>query len=143
MTDEEIKRAVAEKIMGIQGIESRLCEREPECGQWVDSYQDNNEECEWLKRMYCYQPHGPDTSYWIPIPDPLTSETDCAAVLDKMAEKFDCFLHKCDAKWKCYFTTFEEVSTTQGRDVRGQHFDRDRKRAICLAALKAMGVSVE
>lgn len=118
MTDEEMIRACAEKVMGWQ------------CGTeiWGDTDQ------------FVVIVHKPDgsTQNW----NPLARDQDACAVLDKMeADGYGYSLVLLPPDIGCWFTKWQEgeplpdSSNATGRGI-------DRKRAIVLAALRAKGVEV-
>jgi hypothetical protein len=128
MTDAEIVRAVAEKVMGALPVPGYAFWRFPD-GPLM-SLEDAENCC------------SRERSFW-----PLTNDADTCAVLDKMvAEHEYCMVRRSkdgwndgNPRWYCGF------SDELGDDERlaGQAWHIDRRRAICLAALKAVGVDFD
>lgn len=119
MTDSEIIRAVAEKVMGWHQKEF-INERGIRRDCW---FQDD-----------CPIPQGPTADF-----DPLDDDECACAVLDKMAEegyyvRINSMYYDGHQGWECQIALH---GTTE------PIVNESRRRAIVLAALKAKGVEVE
>lgn len=70
--------------------------------------------------------------------DPLTSDAEACAVLDKMAEIYDWDIECIFGEWNAFvFTNHPE------HELVASVIATTRRRAICLAALKAIGAETE
>jgi hypothetical protein len=120
MTDEQITRALAEKVMG-----------------WVQSFiQAKTTSSDWpyYAWMSGYGQEACSLGSWVP----LTSDADACAVLDKMTENgfsFDMQFH--EGKWRVGFCENRDYVEAGRYGVSPE--EQDRRRAICIAALKAVG----
>lgn len=121
MTDEQIIRDVAENVLGLHG-------------PWCDcTYAPLD-----LGNGFCHD-CGKDV-----MPEALHSDATACAVLDKMVETHTCRIEMyCKPmQWYVQFIPFPKRNgahlVTSGDGV--SHTDGDRRRAICLAALKACAI---
>lgn len=138
MTDADIIRALAEKVMGWE----RHCIGKTnfvEDFAWFNGGKKVAIECSDVILSAIHQ-----VTYW----NPLTSDTDSCAVLDKMVETGWSYSISANPPWSsCLPGTLVEfnkgVHPPAFLEDRGEydfpsHID-DRRRAICIAALKAVG----
>lgn len=122
MTDEELVRACAEKVMGWY--------LSPRGFFWLDDSE---------KEVAC-APDYEDERF--PTFNPLNDDRDVCAVLDKMAEKgwagaFGWHTEESPADERFY----GEFAKSDSEGYRsGMHSASDRRRAVVIAALKAVGV---
>lgn len=121
MTDAEIVRAVAVSVMG--------WEQRPEKSV---SSQDNPDNPVWCDETGYYQDH---VWRW----NPLASDVDACAVLDKMAQQWyiqlDVAVYPKQAR--C------QVMRPEDMELVGEEINPCRRRVICIAALKAVGAWID
>lgn len=116
MSDEEIVRAVAEKVMRWELRNDRLTGL-----QWVQGDPPRRARAE-------------GEGMW----NPLTSDADACAVLDKMAAdgwQYQIRYDRYGERQYYHYAQFDKTPTSM--HFSGMH--RGRRRAICIAALKAVG----
>lgn len=76
-------------------------------------------------------------------PDPLNDDRDACAVLDKMAQEKDPWNYDLTQRHGVYRCHFWRNWSAVGDEHSCEHTCADRRRAIVVAALKAVGVKVE
>lgn len=128
MTDEQILIALAEKLMGWKHTPSKVF---ADVGEFYIATIFNHVT---VMVNDGKETKGGSTNNW----NPLTSDTDACAVLDKMAGKGRLLLMFLDGyKWVCQLNDEKSV------ECYGEVGPECRRHAICLAALKSVGALEE
>lgn len=113
MTDRELDALVAEKVMGWK--------RHPSVGVW-----------------YPLNLHPLQNVYGHVLPPYSTSIVAAWEVVEKIGEKYAIELHWRESMWNCSIEEGDEVTAHYIATAES----RNASKAICLAALKAVGVEV-
>lgn len=115
LTDEQLVEAVATKVMGWHLVEGG--------DTWSE-----------------IPGHTRQDKFWVFVKDwnPLTSDADCGQVLDRIVSMLD-FCIRYDYKKRRWMVAYWNG---QAGEKKNWTYGKDRRRAIVIAALRAVGVEV-